>query len=148
VAESAEPFGMPSVAEVHESVDGSGLEVSGWFATWHEDSESEAFLPRAFQIAIVSAMAVGLSVLCHHKKSEAPIGFVTTCEERLGGLWGSVILPKPATGTKAYDIYESVKAHLLNFFSGGGLWSRTMVGGKVMLGCKRLFGGQPDALAF
>jgi HK97 family phage prohead protease len=95
-------------------------------------------VPQAFAAAIPSAMAAGLPVLYHHQKTEAPIGFVKTCEERPGGLWGSVILPKPAIGTKAFDLYEAVKSHLLNFFSVGGLWSRTTVGGKVKLGCKRL----------
>src|ERR1700730_1199584 len=135
---AAEPFGMPSVAEVHESVDGTGLEVSGWFATFHEDSESEAFVPHAFAAAIPSALEAGLPVLLHHDKKEAPIGFVKTCEERPGGLWGSVILPKPTIGTKAFDVYEAVKAHLLRFFSVGGLWQRETIGGKVLLGCKRL----------
>jgi HK97 family phage prohead protease len=135
---TAEPYGMPSVAEVHESADGTGLEVSGWFATWDTDSEDEAFLPKAFSGAIKSALAVGLPVLFHHAKADPPIGYVRTCEERPGGLWGSVILPRPTIGTKAYDIYAAVKSHLLNFFSVGGLWHRTMIGGKVKLGCKRL----------
>jgi hypothetical protein len=40
---TAEPNGMPSVSDVHESADGTGLEVGGWFATTHEDSDDEAF---------------------------------------------------------------------------------------------------------
>jgi HK97 family phage prohead protease len=135
---TADPFATPSVAEVHESVDGSGLEVSGWFSTNDQDSEDEAFIPGAFSAAIPAAMAVGLPLLYHHIKTEPPIGEVKSIEERPGGLWGSVVIPRPAAGTRAATIYEALRQKLPLFFSVGGLWSRRTIAGKVFLGCKRL----------
>jgi HK97 family phage prohead protease len=135
---TVDPFATPSVSEVHESADGTGLEVSGWFATFHMDSENEAFLPHAFDAAIPAAMAAGLPVLHHHVKTEAPIGFVKSIEVKPAGLWGTAILPKPALGTKAFDLYEAVKSGLLHFWSVGGVWARKLIGGRVKLMCDRL----------
>jgi HK97 family phage prohead protease len=131
------PGELPTIEEVPASADGSGLELSGWFATWHEDSSGEAFLPNAFNAALATALARGLPVLYNHNKSEVPIGFVRTCEVRPGGLWGSVILPCPSPGTKAAEIYTAVKNRLVTYFSVGGFWSRSNIGGKVKLMCDR-----------
>jgi HK97 family phage prohead protease len=129
---------VPTVAEVHPSVDGTGLEVSGWFATWAEDSDGEAFLPTAFDTAAPAALAVGLPVLYAHAKNEVPVGFVKSMEVRPAGLWGSIILPAPLAGTKAAEIYAAVKAKVLDKFSVGGFWIRQNIGGKVKMLCDRL----------
>ncbi len=128
----------PTVSEVPASTDGTGLEVSGYMATWDEDSHGESFLPTAFDGAIRTALAGGLPVLYQHKKSEVPLGFVKSMEVRLGGLWGSVILPAPAAGTKAAEVYAAVKQGFLRYFSVGGFWTRFNVAGKVKLLCDRL----------
>jgi HK97 family phage prohead protease len=134
---AAAPGQVPSVKEVHQSVDGTGLEMTGYFATWDEDSMNEAFVPRAFDNAIADFMRNPV-VLYHHKKDEAPIGFVKSCEVLPHGLYGSVILPKPAPGTKAWDIFNGVKDNLIRSFSVGGIWQRHEVGGRVKLFCERL----------
>jgi HK97 family phage prohead protease len=132
------PGEVPSVSEVHPSVDGTGLEVSGWFATWAKDSDGEAFLPTAFDTAAPAALAVGLPVLYAHAKNEVPVGFVKSMEVRPAGLWGSIILPAPLAGTKAAEIYEAVKAKILDKFSVGGFWLRKTIGGRIKLLCDRL----------
>jgi hypothetical protein len=96
-------------------------------------------LPNAFNTSLPAALAVGMPVLYHHRKDEAPIGFVKAAEIKRDGLWGSIILPAPVVGTKAFDIYQSVKAKLIPFqFSVGGVWKRLNVGGRVRLLCERL----------
>ena len=128
---------VPSVTEVHESADGTGLELSGLFATWDEDSAGEAFLPNAFDAAIGDFLKNPVVLFMHDKKSP-PIGFVKSIYATARGLEGSVILPAPAPGTKAYDIYQSAKAGLIRSFSVGGMWLRKTIGGKVKLLCSRL----------
>jgi HK97 family phage prohead protease len=132
------PARTPSVSEIPASTDGTGLEVSGWFATFDEDSHGEQFLPNAFDGAIRSALAGGLPVLYEHGKKDVPCGFVKSMEVKPGGLWGTVILPAPRPGTKAAEIYDAVKTNLLRYFSVGGFWTRLNVGGKVKLLCDRL----------
>jgi HK97 family phage prohead protease len=119
-------------------VDGSGLEISGLFATWDEDTEGEAFLPTAFDSSLPVAMALGVPVLYHHAKDEAPIGFVKSCEVKPQGLFGSVVLPAPEVGTKAFDVYSAIKNKLPLAFSVGGVWERFKRGGKTKLLCRRL----------
>jgi HK97 family phage prohead protease len=128
----------PTVSEVPSSTDGTGLEVSGYMATWDEDSHGESFLPSAFDNAIRSALAGGLPVLYQHVKTEVPLGWVKSLEVRAGGLWGSVILPAPLAGTKAAEVYAAVKQGFLRHFSVGGFWTRFNVAGKVKLLCDRL----------
>ncbi len=99
---TAESYGMPSVKDVHKSADGSGLRVEDWAATWDEDSENESFGRGAFKAAIGPAMKIGVPVLFHHLKTEAPVGVVARLEERPGGLWASVILPKRACRDKGF----------------------------------------------
>jgi len=132
--------GMPTVHEVASSADGTGLELSGYFATWDVDSDDEAFLPAAFNASLPAALTLGIPVLYNHLKNEAPIGFVKNAEIRPGGLWGSLILPKPVVGTKAFDIYSAIQTGSMGnlSFSVGGLWERLNIGGKVKLLCRRL----------
>jgi HK97 family phage prohead protease len=131
------PYEIPSVTEVHESTDGTGLEISGLFATWHEDSANESFLPNAFDAAIPDFLKNPV-VLYMHQKTEAPIGFVKSIGVTARGLEGSIILPAPVAGTKAFAVYQAVKAGLVRAFSVGGLWERINIGGKTKLMCKRL----------
>lgn len=134
-----ENYGIPRAFEVKPSVDGTGLELSGWFATWDVDSEDEAFIPQAFDKSLPAAMKLGVPVLYHHNKNEAPIGLVTSAEIRPEGLFGTVVLPKPEVSTKAFDIYAAVKSGKIPLaFSVGGLWQRLNIGGKVKLICERL----------
>jgi hypothetical protein len=133
------PGEIPTVSELHDSVDKTGLELSGLFATWDEDTASEAFLPHSFDAAIADFLKYNPVVLHHHEKSSPPIGFVRECRVTPRGLWGACILPAPTVGTKAYDIYHSIKAGAWwPTFSVGGIWERFNVGGKVKLMCKRL----------
>jgi HK97 family phage prohead protease len=134
---SIAPGEIPRVTELHESTDGTGLEISGLFATWDEDSANESFLPNAFDAAIGPFMKNPV-VLHHHNKHEPPIGFVKEIKVTPQGLWGSIILPAPTVGTKAFDCYHAVKAGLLSTFSVGGLWIRHNIGGRVKLMCRRL----------
>jgi len=133
-------FGIPTIKEVSGSVDGTGLELSGFFATWDVDSQDESFHPSAFNTSLPRALKLGIPVLYNHLKNEAPIGFVKSCEVQAGGLFGSIILPKPALGTKAYDVYSAIQNGSMGnvSFSVGGLWRRFDVGGKVKLICERL----------
>ncbi len=132
-------FGIPTIREVSKSVDGTGLELSGFFATWDLDSDNEAFLPTAFNAALPAALKLGVPVLYNHQKNDAPIGFVKSAEIRPGGLWGSLILPKPVAGTKAFDIYSAIQTGSMGnlSFSVGGLWKRLDIAGKVKLLCER-----------
>jgi len=71
------PGSIPSVAEVPASADGTGVEPQGLFATFHDDSAEEAFLPYAFDGAVASALSLGLPVLWCHDKMSVPNGFVS-----------------------------------------------------------------------
>src|ERR1700693_1989138 len=79
---------VPSVSEVPNSTDGTGIELRGLFASFDRDSSGEQFLPWAFDKAIAAALAVGLPVLYAHNKGEVPIGFVKSLEVRPDGLFG------------------------------------------------------------
>jgi HK97 family phage prohead protease len=129
---------VPSVREVPNSVDGTGLEIAGMFASFDEDSSGEQFLSWAFDDAIAGALKHGLPVLYAHKRNEVPVGYVKSLEVRPTGLFGSMILPAPLAGTKAAEIYAAVKSKVLDKFSIGGFWSRLNVGGKIYLLCDRL----------
>ena len=133
-------YGVPTVKEVSSSIDGTGLELSGYFATWDVDSENEAFHPSAFTSSLPRALALGIPVLYNHLKNESPIGFVKSAEVRPDGLWGCLILPKPTIGTKAFDVYSAIQSGSMGnvSFSVGGLWQRFDVAGKIKLLCKRL----------
>jgi HK97 family phage prohead protease len=134
---AASPGEVPSVAEVEPSTDGTGLRVSGLLATWHQDSEGEAFLPNAFDKAAPAALAAGIPVLYQHEKASVPLGYVTDLKVRHDGLWVSAILPKPSGG-RALELYEAVKAGSIRAWSCGGYWLRKNIGGKVKLLCDRL----------
>lgn len=113
---TAAPNEIPSVAEVQPSADGTGLQVSGMFATWDPDSEGESFLPNAFDTAAPAALAAGIPVLYQHEKASVPMGYVTDMQVRRDGLWGSAILPKPSGG-RALELYEAVKAGSIRAWS-------------------------------
>ena len=125
--------------EVHSAVDGEGLQLSGWFATWDEDSAAEAFVCDAFDKALPRYLANNPIVLHMHKKSEPPVGRVVAAHiDKSKGVYGTVLLPKPEVGTKAMDVYNAAKNGLLKSFSVGGFWKRFDVGGKTKLICDRL----------
>jgi HK97 family phage prohead protease len=130
---------IPSVKELHTARDSEGLEVSGWLATWDEDSAAEAFISSAFDKALPQYLALNPVVLHNHRKDDPPCGRVVSAHiDKKRGLYGTVLLPKPEIGTKAMEVYSAVRAGLLKSFSVGGLWRRINVGGKVHLICERL----------
>src|SRR5438105_4624981 len=107
---------VPSVREVPNSIDGTGLEVSGLFATFDTDSDGEEFFSWGFDDAIASAMELGLPVLYAHKRNEVPVGYVKSLEVRPEGLFGSIILPAPLPGSKAAEVYAAVRSKVLDKF--------------------------------
>lgn len=133
------PIPIPTVKELHSAVDGEGLEISGWFATWDQDTHDESFLPNAFTASLPAFLKDNPVALWQHDKKSPPIGRVTSAFiDRAKGLYGTIVLPRPAEGTKAFEIYDSVKNGLVRAFSVGGVWQRHNVGGQVKLMCKRL----------
>jgi HK97 family phage prohead protease len=136
---SALPLDIPSVKELHTARDSEALEVSGWLATWDEDSSAEAFISSAFDKALPQYLALNPVVLHNHNKNEPPCGRVVSAHiDKARGLYGTVLLPKPEISTKAMEVYSAVKNGLLKSFSVGGIWKRINVGGKVHLICERL----------
>ena len=45
----------PTISELHSARDGEGLEITGWFSTWDEDTDREAFHPEAFDKAMLAS---------------------------------------------------------------------------------------------
>jgi len=59
---------LPTVKQLHSPVDGEALEVSGYFATWDEDSEADAFLSTAFDEALPRFLKLNPVVLYNHDR--------------------------------------------------------------------------------
>src|SRR5437868_3133411 len=100
---------VPQVTELPRALGGEGLEISGMFATWDEDSAAEMFHPEAFTKSLPEFLARNPVALHNHKKTDPPIGRVTEAKVVPNGLWGTILLPKPALGTKAMEVYSAVK---------------------------------------
>lgn len=130
---------IPTVKELHSAVDGDGLAISGWFATWDEDTHSEAFVPGAFDTALPNFLQNNPVALLSHDKKSPPIGRVTDAYVvPAKGLFGTIVLPKPEVGTKAMEAYSAVKNKILTNFSVGGHWDRIKIGDRTKLFCRRL----------
>lgn len=85
----------------HEAVKASEdeLVVEGFFATYDLDHQNERWVPGSFRDAIKSFMAnPSRPVLYEHKRELGQFGTVEHLEERPGGLWGRMRLPKPEVG--------------------------------------------------
>ncbi len=128
------------MTELHSAVDGDGLQLSGWFTTWDEDSAAEAFAADAFDESLPRFLNSNPVVLHAHDKNSPPIGYVTSAHiDKRKGVYGTVVLPKPELGTKAMEVYSSVKNNLIRGFSAGGFWERYQDAlGRTKLRCKRL----------
>lgn len=130
---------VPQVTEIAPAVNGEGLKLSGWFATWDQDSADEAFVRDAFDQSLPRYLSTNPIVLHMHNKSEPPVGRVISAHvDKSKGVYGTVLLPRPELGTKAMDIYNSVKNGLLKSFSVGGFWKRFQAAGSTKLICERL----------
>jgi HK97 family phage prohead protease len=132
---------LPTITELPDPVDGDGLLVSGYFATWQTDSEEERFARHAFDQSLPAFLRGGNPVaLWNHRKGEAPIGRVTAAELRRDGLYGSILVPRPMAGTKSFELYSAIKSKLVNGFSVSGLFDKFRdTAGNVNIICRRIF---------
>ena len=88
------------------------LLVEGYLATYDLDHQNERWVPGSWGDAIKGFMAnPSRPVLYEHKREYGQFGEVAQLEEREGGLWGRLRLPRPAGGV-LLQAWEAVKAGL------------------------------------
>jgi HK97 family phage prohead protease len=86
--------------------------VEGYLATYDLDHQNERWVPGSWGDAIKGFMAnPSRPVLYEHKREYGQFGTVEQLEEREGGLWGRLRLPRPAGGV-LLQAWEAVKAGL------------------------------------
>jgi HK97 family phage prohead protease len=129
---------LPRVTELHDPVNGEAIEISGWLANWLEDSESEQFDRKAFDTSLENFLLGGNAIALWHHDRNLPIGEVVAAEVLPNGLYGTIRLPRPEVGTKAFEVYQAAKAGLAKGFSVGAKFARKIIGGKVHVFCERL----------
>lgn len=86
------------------------LVVEGYFATYDLDHQKERWVPNSFGPAIKAFMKnPSRPVLYEHKRELGQFGTVDHLEERPGGLWGRMRLPRPSSGVLR-QAWEAVAA--------------------------------------
>lgn len=120
---------LPDVRDLAPALDGDALVLTGYAATLDLDRVNDRFDRRALADALTTYMATNPVVLFAHDKGKPPIGKVLEARVDAKGLWCRVLLPRPAAGTWASDIWHSARQGLLKAFSVGGRWSREAAAG-------------------
>jgi HK97 family phage prohead protease len=128
---------IPDVSELHPAFDGEALLLSGYASTWNLDRVGDRINPFALDEAVKSYMATNPVLLYSHKVSLPPVGKVLKARiDRARGVWIEAIMPKPAGGGFAAEVWESAKSGLLKAFSIGGRFLRsTAKGFTEIIGC-------------
>lgn len=96
----------------HEAVKASEdeLVVEGYLATYDLDNQRERWVPGSWGDAIKAFMAnPSRPVLYEHRRELGQLGTVEHLEERSGGLWGRLRLPRPEGGVLG-QAWQAVKA--------------------------------------
>src|SRR5262249_990533 len=116
---------IPNVKDLHPAVNKDGLLLEGYAACWSLDRVGDSFNPDSLTRTVKSFMATNPVLLFNHKVSLPPIGKVLKAEiHKDKGLWIRAIMPRPAPGNFANEVYESTKNGLLRAFSVSGIWKR------------------------
>lgn len=93
--------------------EGDDLIVEGYLATYDLDKQNERWVPGSWGTAIKDFLAnPSRPVLYEHKREYGQFGEVVHAEERDGGLWGRLRLPKPSGPGVLSQAWDAVKAGL------------------------------------
>jgi hypothetical protein len=123
---------VPNVKDLHPALNGEGLLLRGWASDWREDRVGDTIAPFALDVAIKRFMATNPVLLYSHKLALPPIGKILSLEvDPARGLYVEAVMPRPAEGGFAGQVWESAKNQLLRAFSIGGKFLRT-IGSKIV----------------
>src|SRR5437588_6838338 len=116
---------VPLVTELHSPIDGDGLLLKGYAASWTLDRRGDAFNPKSLDRAVRKFMSTNPVLLFSHRLSLPPVGKVTKAEiHRDRGLWIEAVMPRPQAGTFASEVWDATKSGILKALSVNGKWFR------------------------
>lgn len=117
------PSDIPSVADLYPAADNDGLLLKGYAATWNRDRIGDEFNPYSLDRTVKAYLATNPVLLFNHNYGFPAIGRVLNAEiHRDKGLWVECLMPKPAPGGLASEIWDAAKNGILRAFSVGGKW--------------------------
>jgi HK97 family phage prohead protease len=115
---------VPNVNELHAAENAEGLLLSGYVSTPTLDRANDVVNPHALKAAVAKYLATNPVLLWQHRLSLPPLGKVLSARIDSRGIFITALLPKPAPGTFAWDVYSAVKNGVARGLSLGGSFYR------------------------
>jgi HK97 family phage prohead protease len=115
---------VPTVNELHAAENAEGLLLSGYVSTPTLDRANDVVNPHALKAAVAKYLRTNPVLLWAHKLSLPPLGKVLNARIDSRGIFIEALLPRPAPGTFAAEIYNAVKNGVARGLSLGGSFYR------------------------